>query len=143
MKLVRYILIAVISAVVGAVAAGYWVYERVYEQYTSYAVSEAIHRLSRSVHIANRLDAGEAASIRRDSDVGLCSVAHIANQYRHRGLQSGEADYLFDLVAKRRQLLLARETPATFPAYEALVNCDMEKTFGADIDEWIAAQDSG
>lgn len=137
MKLTSYLLVAVTALVMGVAGGGYLVYTRMSAQY---AQGSALGHINDMVMLINRAVLFEqqdklperAHALVQGVDSGLCMMAHTANRYRRQGLQVRSADYLFDLIEKRRQQLLARETPETFAGYRYLADCDMQAEHSPD-----------
>ncbi|PKL95121.1 MAG: hypothetical protein CVV18_06700 [Gammaproteobacteria bacterium HGW-Gammaproteobacteria-8] len=137
MKSLTVLAIAVTSFVTGASIAAYAV-ARQHEQ-SSYelAAGYMLAGLIRGVDHANAFDEGMYSETVRRFDAGLCFAARLANSVKRDGIRAGEADMVIEMVEKRMESILERETPATFSAYQQLAQCVPDAPL-ADTPEAIA-----
>ncbi|MDP2184632.1 MAG: hypothetical protein Q8J93_04055 [Xanthomonadales bacterium] len=137
MKIVKVVAISVASFVAGASIAAYAV-ARQYE-HSSYelAAGYMLSGLIRGVDHAKAFDEGTYSETVGRFDAGLCFAARLANSVKRDGIRTGTADMVIEMLEKRMEIILERETPATFSAYQQLAQCVPDAPL-ADTPEAIA-----
>jgi hypothetical protein len=117
-----------LSVLIGAFAGGSLVAYRLDDVYQRYLFSAqanaAILRLTQQVDSANAYDEGQFVGVLQQWDSGICTALKIVNDYRKNG-EPLNGDRLFvEKAAERMRVILSRESPESFPAYDQLAKCE-------------------